>query len=243
MEKEISNFNYNACSISVKVVGGQSHGSGFLYITPPSCTYNYILTARHIFQEGSASPKIENLSDLTIKRCVDKAIPQPLKILPADYKYRLYFSSKADLAIIKIDKEWLPKAKRIFVRNIQNVKNQALCQSASFPEMSREERVILSYKVVDNELFNLRLCEDSKVENWELLKAISGSGIYLQEDPYLIGIVSFYRLPKIGIDEIKVSEVNWNEVNAELKKIGWLQLEIKESKYTIISDNQDVINH
>lgn len=101
MEEEISNFNYNACSISVKVVGGQSHGSGFLYITPPSCKYNYILTARHIFQEGSASPKIENLSDLTIKRCVDKAIPQPLKILPADYKYRLYFSNKADLAIIK----------------------------------------------------------------------------------------------------------------------------------------------
>lgn len=242
MEEEFSNFNYNACSISVKVVGGQSHGSGFLYITPPSCKYNYILTARHIFQEGSASPKIENLSDLTIKRCVDKAIPQPLKILPADYKYRLYFSNKADLAIIKIDKEWLPKAKRIFVRNIQNVKNQALCQSASFPEMSREERVILSYKVIDNELFNLRLCEDSKVANWELLKAISGSGIYLQEDPYLIGIVSFYRLPKFGIDEIKVSEVNWNEVNAELKNIGWLQLEVEESKYTIISDNQDVIN-
>ena len=99
-----------------------------------------------------------------------------------------------------------------------------------------------SYKVTDNELFNLRLCEDSKVDNWELLKAISGSGIYLQEDPYLIGIVSFYRLPKFGIDEIKVSEVNWNEVNAELKNIGWLQLEVKESKYTIISDNQDVIN-
>ena len=50
MEEEISNYNYNACSISVKVVGGQSHGSGFLYITPPSCKYNYIPLIPQLFQ-------------------------------------------------------------------------------------------------------------------------------------------------------------------------------------------------
>lgn len=242
MDVESSNFNYNACSISVKVAGAVSHGSGFLYITPPSCDYNYILTAKHIFQEGNAFPQIKNLSTFLIKRYVDKTTLETLEIPPIEYEKRLLFIDNADLTVIKVDKERLPKARRIFVKNIQEVDNKTLCQSASFPEISREERVILNYKIVDNELFNLRLCEDSKVDDWELLKAISGSGIFLQEMPYLIGIVSFYRLPGLGINEIKVSKINWNDVNAGLKKRGWLQLENRESKYTLISENREIIN-
>ena len=62
-----------------------------------------------------------------------------------------------DLAILKIDKEWMPKAKRIYVRNIMDVENESLCESVSFPTILRDERTKLTFEVKDNEQFCLRL--------------------------------------------------------------------------------------
>lgn len=104
---------------------------------------------------------------------------------------KAYFTKDMDLAILKIDKEYMPNAKRVFVKNVIDVKNKALCESVSFPTMFRKDRTILNFSVKDNELFCLKL--DEFVKDVEHLKAISGSGIYLTSEPYLIGVITGYR--------------------------------------------------
>ena len=153
---------------------------------------------------------------------------------------RAYFSKDMDLGILKVDKEWLPKAKRIFVRNIADVDNGSWCQSVSFPSMLREDRTLYNFTVTDNELFCLKL--EEQIKNVEHIRAISGSGIYLKSEPYLLGVVSAYRHPDFELNQIRISKIDWNRVNADLKSIGWLQLETRESKYSKIADNLEIIN-
>lgn len=240
MDNDALNFNYNACSITVLVAGSKQQGSGFIYITPPTCQYNYILTAKHIFQEGGAAVDISRLSDI----CIEKYLLQPKleeMVLPqSTLDKRAYFAKDMDLVILKVDKEWLPKAKRIFVRNIADVDNGSWCQSVSFPSMLREDRTLFNFTVTDNELFCLKL--EEQIKNVEHIRAISGSGIYLKSEPYLLGVVSAYRHPDFELNQIRISKIDWNRVNADLKSIGWLQLETRESKYSKIADNLEIIN-
>ena len=63
------NENLKACGvkIEVNVNGVRSFGSGVVYETPNYCNYNYVLTAKHIFQEDSRTDfSYNNISDLTI---------------------------------------------------------------------------------------------------------------------------------------------------------------------------------
>lgn len=240
MDNEALNFNYNACSISVLVAGSKQQGSGYIYITPPTCQYNYILTAKHIFQEGDAAVDISRLRDICVKRYLLEPKLEEMVLSQSTLDKRAYFAKDMDLVILKVDKEWLPKAKRIFVRNIADVDNGAWCQSVSFPSMLREDRTLLNFTVIDNELFCLQL--EGQIKSVEHIKAISGSGIYLKSEPYLIGVVSAYRLPDFELNQIGISKIDWSKVNADLKSIGWLQLETKESKYSKIADNQEIVN-
>lgn len=242
MDNEHSDFRYNACSITAKVAGIKKDGSGFLYITPPMCGYNYIITARHIFQEGSAMPVFDKMGDVTICRYVNANTLEPLVIPQKELRNRLLFVTKPNLdwAVIRVEKEWLPKAKRIFVKNIGEVKSETPLQCFSFPAMSRDERVPFNFKVTDNDLFNVKFCEN--IKEVEHIKAISGSGIYLREAPYLVGIVSMYRFPDMELNQLQISKVSWEEVNYELESKGWVKLETGESKYTKITENKEIIN-
>lgn len=240
MDNDALNFNYNACSITVLVAGSKQQGSGYIYITPPTCQYNYILTAKHIFQEGDAAVDISKLGDIQVERYLLEPKLEEMVLPQSTLGKRAYFAKDMDLVILKVDKEWLPKAKRIFVRNIVDVDNGAWCQSVSFPSMLREDRTLFNFTVIDKELFCLQL--EGQIKNVEHIRAISGSGIYLKSAPYLIGVVSAYRHPDFELNQVGISKIDWNKVNADLKSIGWLQLESKESKYSKIADNQEIIN-
>ena len=240
MDNDALNFNYNACSITVLVAGSKQQGSGYIYITPPTCQYNYILTAKHIFQEGDADVEISRLGDIQIKRYLLEPKLEEMVLSQSTLDKRAYFAKDMDLAIFKIDKEYMPNAKRVFVKNVIDVKNKSLCESVSFPTMFRKDRTILNFSVKDNELFCLKLDEFAK--DVEHLKAISGSGIYLTSEPYLIGVITGYRHTDFELNEVSLSKIDWNKVNVDLKSIGWLQLETKESKYSKIADNQEIIN-
>lgn len=242
MEKEVSDFRANACSISLKVAGALKEGSGFVYITSPTCTYNYVITAKHIFQESYAEPKYDNLGDIVIKRYVLAQKLEAMVVQEADLEANLLFMSSCDVAILKVNKEWLPDAKRIYVKNIEETNNDDICVSNSFPSMSRDERVKFEYSIVDKDLFALKILDGCKVKDIEHIKAISGSGIYMKNAPYLIGVISFYRHPGLELNEIKVSKVDWSVVNSTLKERKWALLESKNSKYSVISDDKEVIN-
>lgn len=240
MVNESLNYNYNSCSISLLVAGSMQSGSGFIYVTPPTCDYNYIITAKHIFQEGNSTVAINRLSDITVKRYLLESKLEELIVKQASLANRLYCSDKMDLAILKIDKEWMPKAKRIYVRNIMDVENESLCESVSFPTILRDERTKLTFEVKDNEQFCLRLKD--AVKDIAHFNAISGSGIFLKSAPYLIGVIASYRLQNFELNEICVSKIDWGIVNLDLKARKWFQLEMNESKYSKISDNREIIN-
>lgn len=153
MVNESLNYNYNSCSISLLVAGSMQSGSGFIYVTPPTCDYNYIITAKHIFQEGNSTVAINRLSDITVKRYLLESKLEELIVKQASLANRLYCSDKMDLAILKIDKEWMPKAKRIYVRNIMDVENESLCESVSFPTILRDERTKLTFVSVQKRIW------------------------------------------------------------------------------------------
>ena len=71
MENELLSFKYNCCRIDVKVAGSEAKASGFIYKTKPNCDYDYVVTAKHTFQEEKEMPNIGKLDNLEIRWMID----------------------------------------------------------------------------------------------------------------------------------------------------------------------------
>ena len=102
----------------MKVGGLEAKASGFIYRTKPGCDYDYVITAKHTFQEEQEKPNVNKLSELEIRLLVED---DSLRRVSFDINRRdrdILFLDDYDLAIIKIQKPFLPKLKRIVVKHL-----------------------------------------------------------------------------------------------------------------------------
>lgn len=222
----------------MKVAGSATQASGFVYRTKPSCDYDYVLTVKHVFQEGQEMPKVKKLSDLVIRYDRDRRGRIDLydKIrLDAS----LLFFDDMDMTIIRIKKQHLPNVKRIAVKNAIDTQDKYRMTAHSFITIHREESTKLKCEWKDKEQGIIRVEDIEKIERYG---GSSGSGIYGEEEPYLIGILAAYRLPFFEQNEIRIVCPDWERVNEVLHRNRWTRLNGGKARLTAITEDRDVID-
>lgn len=238
MVEESLNFRHNACRIDVRVAGSDSEASGFVYRTKPSCDYDYVFTVKHAFQEGEEKPNVKKLSRLTLRYGSDSKSRIELYDRH-DLNSCLYFVEDLDMTIIRVKKQLTPKVKRIAVKNASDThKDNEMCAHA-FITIHRDESTLLNCEWKEKELGILRVDD---IETIERYGGASGSGIYSKDEPYLIGLLSGYRLPEFEQKELLMVKPDWGKVNEELHAIKWARLNTGKAQLTTISEDREVID-
>lgn len=239
MENEPLSFKYNSCRIDVKVGGLEAKASGFIYRTKPGCDYDYVITAKHTFQEEQEKPNVNKLSELEIRVLAED---DSLFSIPFDIKRRekdILFFDDYDLTIIKIQKQTLPKVKRVAVKHLTELSRNNTLESNSYLKINRSENTVLEYRIKDKERGLLQIEHVKDIKNYD---GTSGSGIYCREEPYLVGVLKCYRLPGFEQEELQVAPVDWDRVNELLHKKGWTRLNRGNARNTRITEEREVID-
>ncbi len=238
MEEECSYFRHNACRLDVKVAGSASEATGFVYRTKPSCDYDYVFTVKHAFQEDKETPNYKKLSHLILRYGDENK--SRIELYDKDcLENSLLFIDDLDMAIIRVKKQLLPKVKRIAVKNyLDTHKDYKMCAYA-FITIQREESTLLNceWKEIERGIF--------KVDNIDAIEqygGASGSGIYVLNEPYFIGLLSGYRLPGFEQKELLMVKPDWGKINEILHSIKWTRLNTGNAQLTSISEDREVID-
>ena len=238
MEKEYLNFKHNACRIDVKVAGGLSQASGFVYKTKPSCDYDYVLTVKHAFQEGDEKPNLMKLSNLNI--CYGDERKDFIELYDKTNLHScLLFLDDLDMAIIRIKKQYVSNIKRIAVKNAIETDDDLLFKAHSFITIHRNESTRLKCEWKDKEKGIIKINDIRKIEHY---RGASGSGIYSSEEPFLIGLLKAYRLPHFEQNEICIVIPDWKKINEILYANKWVGLNEGKARLTIITEDKEVLD-
>ena len=232
------NFRYNACKIDVRVAGSASEASGFVYRTKPSCDYDYVFTVKHAFQEGEEKPNVKKLSRLTLRYGSDSKSRIEL-FDKHNLDSCLLFVEDLDMAIIRVKKQLIPKVKRIAVKNAVDTHDDYKMCAHAFITIHREESTRLNCEWKEKELGIFRVDD---IESIERYGGASGSGIYCKNEPFLIGLLSGYRLPEFEQKELLMVKPDWGKVNEELLAKNWTRLNAGKAQLTTITEDREVID-
>lgn len=237
MIKESLNFKNNACRVSVTIAGLDGDASGFIYRTKPSCKYDYILTTKHVFQEEKEEPKVQNISKLEIYSESD--IGSHIELYDKNNIESNLLFFEEDMTIIRIKKMHISSILRIAVKNATETSRDTLLIAHSFISACRYETTTLEIEWREQEKGNIRVSGIRDISNYH---GASGSGIYCQDEPFLIGILASYRLPNFEQNEMLIVTPNWKMVNYKLHERKWVGLNDGEAQFTAITEDKIVID-
>ena len=239
MDKEPLSFKYNTCRIDVQVAGMDVTASGFIYATLPGYDYNYVLTAKHTFQEEQEEPDYCNITSLVIRWIDASERLMPIMIDDNHLEKDVYFFNDFDFAIIRIPKILQPRLKRIAVKNITEVALDSELSSDSFIRALSKESTRLGYSLKDKEKGVVRLNYAWDADKYH---GASGSCIYCNDEPFLVGVLAGYRMEGFEQSEVSLSVIDWDKVNEVLKSKGWPRLNKGNAAFTMVTQERDVID-
>lgn len=234
------NLKYNTCKIDLKVAGQDSHGSGFLYVTPPDCSYNYVITAKHTFSEDSTTnPVPDNIADVSIMIITEDGFTS-VNVYSDKLEENFLFHDTCDIAIIRIRKIYLNRAVKIWVKNYAEITQECMMKGHGYPNFGRNYPVDfdLEYHPDRNRLI---YCKNN-IKNIHRFHGISGGGVHLVDEPYLISVISMYPFDDFELNCFMLAEVDWDEINDMLYDRHWYKLARKASRNTRMSHNKIIID-
>lgn len=237
---ETLNLKYNTCKIDLKVAGQDSHGSGFLYVTSADCNYNYVITAKHIFSEDSTTnPVFANIEDISIMIITEDGLTS-MNVFSDKLEDNFLFHATCDIAIIRVCKVYLNRAVKVWVKNYTEVTQECMMKGHGYPRVERSCPISfeLYYYPDDKCLIHCK----SVIKNICHFHGISGGGIHLIDEPYLISVISKYPFDNFEMNYFKFSEVDWDEINEILGLRHWHKLARKASRYTRITHDKIIID-
>jgi hypothetical protein len=238
--------NLRVCGvkISVSVCGVPSTGSGVVYVTPNYCNYNYVLTAKHLFQEEST---IEFQMDEVLKIEIFHSDKNEFKnlqyIKKSDVKNHL-IPFEEDFAIILIDKNENIPFRRILVSDSLENDDMEFFSWATFSANPNELHKF-DFKRDDVEVKRFK---SKDTLTYKSLPGMSGAGVFINNKNILHGIICKYPNENFENATIDCSNVSFAEVNKKLKFLNRVPLEtktsghIREIKSSIVDIHQAYIN-
>jgi hypothetical protein len=221
--------NLKKCGVKITtfVSGVPSTGSGVIYETPNYCDYNYILTAKHIFQEDSQTPFNKNkLSNIEIYYSNKDSLHKLQQINKKELDDRLILLEE-DLVIIIIDKNRKLNFSQYLVSDSLENEDKEFFSWAIF-SANENELHLFSFRRNDNELKRLELITATSSS---ALPGISGAGVFSNNKSILYGIISRYPNNNFENATIDCTRISFTDINAKLKSLGKIQLDTQSSQH------------
>lgn len=230
--------------IEVKIKGVPNSGSGVIYETPNYCSYNYVLTAKHIIQEDSQTPlKIDTINFINILY-ENTGVLEELEHISKNKISKRIIEFDEDFVIIVIDKKEGLNFPQILVSDrLEDSDNDFFCWSifsANLEELNR-----FRFKRDDPEKKRLKFIDPP---SHNALNGISGAGIFFNERNILYGIVSRYPNKSFENATIDCASLTFEKINRKLSSIGKIKLDTTSTRYkrevgrSVVDIHQAIIN-
>jgi hypothetical protein len=217
------------CGIKIvaTVSGVSGTGSGVLYLTPNYCDYNYILTAKHIFQEDSQTDFAQNKVNKIELFYNDKG---KLKLLEQILKKQVsekLIAFEDDMVILIVQKNPSIAFKQILVSDQFGDKEKHFIFWSVF---KANEHELQKFSLVrsDSERKRFRLAGNYLPE---YLSGMSGAGVFLEDKNILYGVISRYPNDAFQNESIDCTLISFQEINEKLVDRRLVPLDTKFSHH------------
>ncbi|MEO4004305.1 RNA-directed DNA polymerase [Flavobacterium sp. CAU 1735] len=243
----LASENLRVCGVKINasVCGVPSVGSGVVYVTPNYCNYNYVLTAKHIFQEESiTSFQMDDVLSIEILHSTKDEFKRLQYIKKEDVQKNL-ITFEEDFAVIIINKNEDIVFRPILVSDSLEDSDLEFFSWATFSanldklhkfNFKRDDIEVRRFKSTDN------LTHTS-------LPGMSGAGMFIGNKNILNGIICKYPNEDFENDTIDCSDISFSKINKKLKSLERIELDTeasshkREIKDSIIDIHQVYINN
>lgn len=231
--------------VSTSVAGVEVSGSGVLYLTPNYLSYNYVLTAKHLFQEDSLTPYSRSkLGAVELFFIGEQGFIQ-LELIKKKALEDNLIIFEQDLVIIKVRKNPNITFRQILVSDEMEDSDVDFFSWAIFAanlddlhkfDMVRNDSLARRYKMHGNYIP-------------ELLKGMSGAGIFSNDRSVLLGIVSRYPNVEFQNETVDAARITFAEVNIRLRSLGLIEMDMvssyhkREINRSVVDIHQAFINN
>lgn len=228
------------CGIKIisTVDGVEGVGSGVLYLTPNRYHYNYVLTAKHVFQEDSNTDYSPGKIGSVQLFYNDKGTLVELEYIPKRSIKDKLIVFKEDLAIIIVNKNNSIPFRQILVSDeLDNADKDFMFWSV--------------FKANENELQQFQLQRsDSEVKRFKLhgthlpdyLPGMSGAGVFIQDKNILYGVINKYPNKAFQNAAIDCTLISFSDINNKLVSLNRVPLDtnLSHSKREIGNEVIDI---
>jgi hypothetical protein len=216
-----------ACGVKVNttIKGVAGFGSGILYLTPNFVDYNYVLTARHVFQETALSVfAYQYVGDIEICYSEQGKLTRLELIKKAAVKDKLIVFDE-DFAILVVKKIDTIAFRQILVSDELQEEEEDFFSWATF---SANKDELHRFDLHRNDPAQKRLKLPGNFDH-RYLPGMSGAGVFHAEKSVLYGIITSYPNEEFQNDTIDCALISFVEINARLKALKLVELDIKSS--------------
>jgi hypothetical protein len=223
--------------ISTVVSGVNVSGSGIVYLTSNLLTYNYVLTAKHIFQEDSNTAYNENnLGHIEILYSDGKIFKRLEWIKKKQIAEKLIVFDQ-DLVIIKVNKNPVATFRQILVSDQLRDTDQEFFAWGIF---AANEHELQRFDLGRNDSLAKRYKMQGSYD-YKWLKGLSGAGLFSQSRSTLFGIVVRYPNSEFQNATVDLADISFAEINVRLKSHGLVEL-ATDSSHHKREINADVVD-
>lgn len=221
----------NCIQIVVKIGGFDSkHGSGVVYVTPPEYDYNYVLTAKHTFEEEDTPINIDKILQIDLKCSEKKDYEHFFTIDKGSVKEAvILFNGNVDFLMIKFSKKNLEhlEFKNIYISDKITSTNQTFFSRGIFQaNINETNKFDLEYN--DGEIKRFKIKD---IKNPDSLKSISGAGVFGSKTSILYGIIYKYTSDNLENNTVDCVNIKFSEINDQLKSKNKAILDSKHKRH------------
>lgn len=220
--------------VSAIVGGVPSFGSGVIYATPNSCSYNYILTAKHIFQEDSRTDlDMSKIFNIEIQYSVQDQFKRLAYIKKADIAVNL-ITFDEDFAIVVVEKKDGLSFEQIFVSDQFEDEDLDFFSWGTF-NANPNQLQHFTLKRNDKELKRFHLEYNHSGKH---LPGLSGAGVFHKNKSVLCGIIRQYINEDFQNETVDCTLISFSLINSRLKYLNKVELDTHDSQFKReINDN------
>lgn len=203
----------------------EDSSSGVIYVTPNYYDYNYVLTAKHTFQEDKFTPfDINKITHIEVLYSNGGCLEKLEYIKRKDVADRLIVFDE-DFVIITIRKSLDVNFPQILVSDKLHPTDKTYFSWGIFSANPDElNKFDIERNDPENKRFKLR-----DVSNPNALHGISGAGVFSNSQSILYGIVWKYPTENFQNETIDCCPISFDKINKKLESNNKAKLETKSS--------------
>lgn len=221
----------NCIQIIVSLGGfDPKYGSGVIYVTPKEYDYNYVLTAKHTFEEEDTPINIGKIIKIDL-RYSDKKDFEHFFTIDKDLisESIILFDGDIDFLMIKIPKQGLEHLvfKHIYVSDTIKKLNTGFFSRGMFEaNINETNKFDLEYNDGKIKRFKIK-----HIKNPKSIKGLSGAGVFGNKNLILYGIIYKYPTEDLENNTIDCVDMKFSEINKQLRDKDHAVLDSKYKRH------------